>query len=225
MAVTYNAATAKRKAETFARYEKRFLEGMRKLNDGYLRTSGRQIGYPQAAARAAELVPTEYASALKYELSPKPKTLTYEVNQERKARLLRHFGRRMFFTDLDFDAEAIARTFEERTKIEEEFRWMKGDEMMPFSPLYVRRDESILAHAFMTVMGMLLWRLTWKRIREAGIREEEREVLEALEELDLVLMSRARRGSLHGGEWKVAEHGPLAEKLVQKLELGREIPA
>ena len=114
---------------------------------------------------------------------------------------------------------------EARTEIEEDFKWMKGDEMMPLAPLYVRRDESILAHAFLTVMGMLLWRLTWKRIREAGIPEEEREVLEALEELDLVLMSRARRGALHGGEWKIAEHGPLAEKLLQKLELEKEVPA
>ena len=198
---------------------------MARLKEGYERTSGRQVGYSQAAARAAALVPTEYGSTLKYELSPTPKTLTYGVEAEKKARLLRHFGRRMFFTDLDFDAEAIARTYEERTKIEEEFRWMKGDEMMPFSPLYVRRDKSILAHAFLTVMGMLLWRLTWKRIREAGIQEEEREVLEALEELDLVLMSRARRGTLHGGEWKIAEHGPLAERLLEKLELGKEVPA
>ena len=224
IAVTYNAATAKRKAETFARYERRFLEGMAKLKEGYERTSGRQIGYPQAAQRAAELVPKDYASPLRYTLSPKPKTLEFHVDPEKKARLLRHFGRRMFFTDLDLNAEAMARTYEERTKIEEEFRWMKGDEMMPFSPLYVRKDESILAHAFMAVMGMMLWRLTWKWIRAEGILDEEREVLEALDELDLVLMSHARRGELRGGEWRIAEHGPLAEELLRKLQLEEEIP-
>ena len=224
IAVTYNAATAKRKAETLARYERRFLEGMAKLKEGYERTKGRQVSYPQAAAKSAQLVPTEYASALKYVLSPKPKTLEFHVDPEKKARLLRHFGRRMFFTDLDLDAEAFARTYEERTKIEEEFRWMKGDEMMPFSPLFVRRDESILAHAFMAVMGMMLWRLTWKWIRAEGILDEEREVLEALDELDLVLMSHARRGELRGGEWKIAEHGKLADELLQKLGLEEEIP-
>ena len=223
IAVTYNAATAKRKTETFARYEKRFLEGMAKLKEGYERTSGRQVGYPQAAQKAAQLVPQDYASALKYVLSPKPKTLEFHVDPEKKARLLRHFGRRMFFTDLD--AEAIARTYEERTKIEEEFRWMKGDEMMPFAPLFVRKDESILAHAFMAVMGMMLWRLTWKWIRAEGIMEEERDVLEALDELDLVLMSHARRGELRGGEWKIAEHGALAEELLKKLQLEEEVHA
>ena len=224
LAVTYNAATAKRKAETYARYEQRFLEGMAKLKEGYERTSGRQIGYPQAAAKAALLVPTDYASALKYVLSPKPKTLEYHMDEERKARLLRHFGRRMFFTDLDLDAEAIARTYEERGKIEEEFRWMKGDEMMPFSPSYVRTDEAILAHAFMAVMGMMLWRLTWKWIRAEGIMDDERDVLDALDELDLVLVSHARRGELRGGEWRVGEHGALAEELLRKLGLEEEIP-
>lgn len=179
----------------------------------------------KAAMKTAALVPTDFASPLMYVLTPKPKTLEFHVDPEKKARLLRHFGRRMFFTDLDLDAEAIARTYEERTKIEEEFRWMKGDEMMPFSPLFVRKDESILAHAFMAVMGMMLWRLTWKWIRAEGIMAEEREVLEALDELDLVLMSHARRGELRGGEWKVAEHGTLAEELLRKLELEKEIPA
>ena len=48
----------------------------------------------------------------------------------------------------------------------------EGDEMMPFSPSYVRKDVSILAHAFMAVMGMMLGRLTWKWVgrRESWTR-------------------------------------------------------
>jgi hypothetical protein len=110
-------------------------------------------------------------------------------------------------------------------EIEEQVRWMKGDEMMPFSPSYVRKCEPILAHAFMAVMGMMLWRLTWMWIRAEGIMDEERDVLEALDELDLVLVSHARRGELRGGEWRVGEHGALAEQLLRKLGLEEEIPA
>jgi transposase len=161
----------------------------------------------------------------KYELSPKPKGLKYWVDEGKKATQLRHAGRRMFFTDLDLDAEGMERLYEERTKIEEDFKWMKGDEMMPLSPLFVRKDESILAHAFLVVMGMMLWRLTWRRIREAGIQAQEGEVLEALDELDLILTSRQTRGELKGGEWQMADHGPLAEELLRKLELEKEIPA
>jgi hypothetical protein len=101
---------------------------------------------------------------------------------------------------------------------------MKGEEVMPLSPLFVRKDESILAHSFLVVMGMLLWRLTWKRIREAGVRAPEGEVLEALDELDLVLMGRQKRGELRGGEWKLSDHGALAGELFEKLKLGGEIP-
>ena len=225
VAVTYNAATARRKAETYARYEKKFLEGMAKLKEGYERTKGRQLSYPRAAEWAANLVSSDYVGVFRYELMPNPKGVSYGVNEERKATLLRRAGRRMFFTDLDLDAEGMARTYEERTKIEEDFKWMKGDEVMPLSPLFVRKDESILAHSFLVVMGMLLWRLTWKRIREAGIHAPEGEVLEALDELDLVLMGRQKRGELKGGEWKLSEHGALAGELLEKLKLGGEIPA
>ena len=225
VAVTYNAATARRKAETYARYEKKFLEGMAKLKEGYERTKGRQLSYPRAAEWAANLVSSDYVGVFRYELMPNPKEVSYGVNEERKATLLRRAGRRMFFTDLDLDAEGMAWTYEERTKIEEDFKWMKGDEVMPLSPLFVRKDESILAHSFLVVMGMLLWRLTWKRIREAGIHAPEGEVLEALDELDLVLMGRQKRGELKGGEWKLSDHGVLAGELFEKLKLGGEIPA
>jgi transposase len=223
--VTYNAATAHRKAETLGRCERRFLGGMEKLKAGYERRKGRQVSYPRAAAIAAALVPTEYQSVFRYQLSPDPKTLVYEVQEESKATQLRHFGRRVFFSDRELDSGEIVRRYEERYKVEEQIKWMKGDERMPLSPLYVRKDRSILAHAFLVVMGLMLWRLTWKRIRAAGITAEEREVDEALDELDLVLESHQRRGELKGGSWVIAEHGPLAEHLFETLELAKEIPA
>lgn len=222
--VTYNSATAHRKADTLARCERRFLAGMEKLKAGYERVKGRQVSYPRAAAIAAALVPAEYQAVFRYELVPNPKSLRYEVREESKATLLRHFGRRVFFSDLELDPEEIVRRYEERYKVEEQIRWMKGDERMPLAPLYVRKDRSILAHAFLVVMGLMLWRLTWKRIREAGITAEEHEVDEALDELDLVLESRQQRGELKGGSWAIAEHGPLAERLLETLELAKEIP-
>jgi transposase len=223
--VTYNSATAHRKAETLERCERRFLGGMEKLKAGYERSKGRQVSYPRAAGIAAALVPGEYQSVFRYELTPNPKSLTYEVREESKAALLRHFGRRVFFSDLELDPEEIVRRYEERYKVEEQIKWMKGDERMPLGPLYVRKDRSILAHAFLVVMGLMLWRLTWKRIREAGITDQERDVDEALDELDLVLESRQTRGELKGGNWVIAEHGPLAQRLFEKLELTKEIPA
>ena len=222
--MTYNPATAQRKAQALARQEVRLLKEMAKLKAGYERTSGWRVSYPRAAGTAAGLVHKGYEGILKYTLTPAPKRLEYTIDEEGKARFLRRAGRRMFFTDLDLDAETIARTYEERTKIEEEFKWMKGDEMMMLAPYFVRTDQSILAHSFMAVMGMLLWRLTWMRIRKVGISAGEGEVLEALDELDLVLEGRQRRGELRGGKWKLTEHGALAEELYQKLDLGKEVP-
>ena len=181
LAVTYNPATSQWKAQTLARREVRSLKEMAKLKAGHERTSGKQVSYPRAARIAAGLVHKGYEGILKYTLTPAPKRLEYTIDGEVKARFLRRAGRRKFFTDLDLDAEAIARIYEERTMIEVGLKWMKGDEMMPRAPYFVRTDQSILAHSFMALMGMLLWRLTWMRIRKAGISAGEGEVLEALD--------------------------------------------
>ena len=109
--VTYNSATAHRKADTLARCERRFLAGMEKLKAGYERVKGRQVSYPRAAAIAAALVPAEYQAVFRYELVPNPKSLRYEVREESKATLLRHFGRRVFFSDLELDPEEIVRRY------------------------------------------------------------------------------------------------------------------
>lgn len=52
-----------------------------------------------------------------------------------------------------------------------------GDKMMSFSPLFVRKDASIRVHAFPIVVGSMLWRLGFQRIRQAGIGASEGEVL------------------------------------------------
>ena len=223
--VTYNAATAKRKALTYERYERRFREGMAKIQAGYERAHGRRLSFESAAAEAAELVPSQYRSVFRYVLHEDTHRLTWEVNTEAKARLLQRFGRRAFFTDLEGDAATIARTYEERYKVEQDFRWLKGDEVMPFAPLFVRNDASIRAHAFLVVVGLLLWRLLWKRIRDLGITAPEEEVLTALNELRLSLVGDQQRGVLRSGRWVVEQHSTLAEELFRKLDLSRAMPA
>ncbi len=225
VAVTYNTATAARKEAAYRKYEARFVERIQKLKAGYERTKGRPLGYSTATAEAAELVHDPYRTVFRYTISENPRQLTWEVNEEAKARLHRRFGKRVFFSDLDLDAAAMARTYEGRYRVEQDFRWMKGDEMMPFAPLFVRKDDSIRAHAFLVVMGLLLWRLTFAKVREAKIGESEGEVLEALEELRLTLVADQKRGKVRSGRWVVEQHDELAEHLYQKLGLDAEIPA
>ena len=225
VAVVYNAATARRRAEAYARYERRFVAGIQKLKEGYERTKGRPMTYSRAAAQAAALVFEPYRTVFRYTLSENPHTFTWEVDPVAKERLHRRFGKRVLFTDLDLDAAAMVRTYEERGKVEEDFRWMKGDEMMPFAPLFVRKDESIRAHAFMTVMGLLLWRLAFTEMRRHGVKESEGEILDALEELRLVLQAQGRGGKLRGGKWALEQHDPLAHELLETLDLKALVPA
>ncbi len=224
VAVVYNAATAQRRAKAYAKYETRFLERIQKLKEGYERTKGRPITYSSAAAQAAALVFDPYRTVFRYAISENPRTLTWEVDPVAKARLHRRFGKRVFFTDLDLDAAGMVRTYEERWKVEEDFRWMKGDEMMPLSPQFVRKDESIRAHAFLVVMGLLLWRLAFREMRRKGVKESEGEILDALGELRLVLQGQGRGGKIRGGKWVLEQHEPLAHELLETLELKAMAP-
>ena len=225
VAVVYNAATARRRAEACTKYEMRYIERIQRLKERYERTKGRPVSYASAAAEAAAMLFDPYRTVFRYTLSEKPRTLSWEVDLAAKERLHRRFGKRVFFTDLDLDAETMVRTYEERWKVEEDFRWMKGDEMMPFAPLFVRKDQSVRAHAFMTVMGLLLWRLAFTEIRRQGVKEREGEILDALEELRLVLQAQGRGGKLRGGTWALEQHDSLAQELLETLNLKALVPA
>ena len=222
--VTYNAATAERKKRTYERYARGFREGMAALMKGGARTKGRPLGYEAAAASAAALVFDPYRTVFRYRIEENPRRFTYEVNAEAKERLLKRFGRRAYFTDLDLAPAEVVKLYEERTKVEQEFRAMKGDELMPFDPLYVRRDVSIRAHAFLIVLGLLLWRLAFRTIHQARIEAGEGELLEAMDELKVALVADQSRGRVRSGQWILEQRGPLADRLVSALHLDARVP-
>jgi transposase len=224
VAVIYNNATAARKEEAYRKYEARFVTGIQKIKEGYERARGRPLSYARAQALAAALVFPAYQSAFRYTISETPRRLSWEVNPEARDRMHRRFGKRVFFTDLDMDAETMVRTYDERWKVEEDFRWMKGEEMMPFSPLFVRKDDSIVTHAFLVVLGLMLWRMAFQKIRQAGVKAKDGEIFEALDELKIALVGETQGGRLKAGRWVLEDHSPLAERLYRALELEKLVP-
>ena len=224
VAVVYNNATARRKEEAYRKYEARFVTGIQKIKEGYERARGRPLGYGRAQALAAALVFPAYQSVFRYTISETPRHLAWSVDPQARDRMHRRFGKRVFFTDLDLDAEAMARTYDERWKIEEDFRWVKGEEMMPFSPLFVRKDESIRAHAFLVVLGLMLWRLAFRKLRQAGVKAKDGEIYDALDELKVALVGQSHGGKLRGGRWVLEERSPLAERLYNLLEMENWMP-
>lgn len=118
----------------------------------------------------------------------------------------------------------MARTYDKRWKVEEDFRWVKGEEMMPFSPLFVRKDDIIRAHTFLVVLGLMLWRLAFRKIRQAGVKAKDGEIYDALDELRVALVGQSQGGKLRGGRWVLEEGSPLAERLYKSLEMERWVP-
>jgi hypothetical protein len=72
--------------------------------------------------------------------------------------------------------------------------------------------------------GLLLWRLTFRAIRAAGIPAGEGEILEALDELKLGRVADQARGRLRSGRWVLEQHDALAERWRRALDLDTQIP-
>jgi transposase len=117
----------------------------------------------------------------------------------------------VFFTELDLDAEAMVRKYDERWRIEKDFRWVKEVEVMMFFPLFVRKDASTLAHAFLVVLGLMLCGRTFRKLRQAGVKAKNGEIHDALDELKVALVRQRQGGKLRGGHGVLEERGPLAE--------------
>jgi len=101
------------------------------------------------------------------------------------------FGKQTIFTDMhSWSAEQIVRTYNQKYLIEDDFKWLNDELIVPMAPFYVWKDESIRIHAFLCVTGLLMLRYTLWKIKEltAKMDLKGRKPLEELKQIRIALV-------------------------------------
>ena len=87
-------------------------------------------------------------------------------------------------TDLEDDPEAIVKVNKKRWEIEECFRIMKTD--FEARPVYVKRQDRILAHFITCFIALIIYRYLEKELSKSGKQYTIDQILDTLREMDFL---------------------------------------
>ena len=96
------------------------------------------------------------------------KELLGMLDEEKLEELTAYMGYYQIVTsELDMDAEAVIETYHELTRIEDQFREMKGT--LETRPIFVRTREHIKAHLLLCMMALTMMRVIQRKISQSGV--------------------------------------------------------
>ena len=110
----------------------------------------------------------------------------------------------------------IVKTYNGLHHLENDFHWLKDKLLIPITPMYVRKDESIRVHVFLCVIGLLFMRYFLWRLKDLDLRPKK--LLGALEGIRVAFLSYEDRKSL---TLKVEELDPVQSRIFSEFDMWR----
>ena len=99
--------------------------------------------------------------------------LEFKLNTAREMDYIKAMGKAVIFTDMvDLTPRQIVETYDARSQIETDIKWLKNRMLIPFMPEHVWKDVKIRAHVFLCVVGMLLYNYLLYLVDEPGLSME-----------------------------------------------------
>jgi hypothetical protein len=203
--MSYDPASARKQKHRYEEKKEKFLAGMIKLKQRYERKGkGKRMSADGARKEAAKLIPQDYSAIFKCEAYEDPKELRFWIVEENEMEIEASFGKQTIFTDMHrWSAEQIVRTYNRKYLIEDDFKWLNDELIVPMAPFYVWKDESIRVHAFLCVTGLLMLRyMLWKmKDLTAKLGLKGRRPLEELKRIRIALTKEEGKNA----QWVVEE--------------------
>lgn len=177
--VAFNESARKRQEADYERAKERFLDGCGDIASRMSRAHrGRRSTMQSVTERVEDILPEKWRGVFKYHVGSTLEngftrfTVRAWVDSRKEAALRAGFGKTVVFTDRsDWTDERIVRTYFARSAMEEDMHVLKDVLLFPVMPIFHRLDHRIKVHAFLCVIGLLLYRyLQLKVEREAGRR-------------------------------------------------------
>ena len=220
--VTYNPATHRLQQSTYERQRAKILYGIEDLVQRCARKGkGRKVSVKGAMNTIIDLIPKQIRGVFKYEVRKIDGRveIDFEIDSDAESELYRSFGKVALFTDLDEASdEEIARTYNSKWMIEDDFKWLKNRVIMPLDPFYVRLDLTLRAHVFLCVLGLILYRYLLWEIGDDSLSLPH--MAEILDRIRLAVVADNKRKP----QLVIEEMNAEEAKIFTKLNLSRYVP-
>jgi transposase len=205
--VTYNVAADKKKGMWFERQIGKALAELNRV---------RWSKVKDAEAKVKEIASGYHLPSGLFSITESEADVRVNLNQKAVKTYEQRFGKTIYFTDReDLSAIEVIESYRDRNEVEELFKEMNDPQLAPFRPVYHWTDQKIIVHAFICILGLLLFRLLQLKAKQGDVDL----TLELLKE-ELMDIQSHIYVTVHGQIYEIiSKTSPIQSKLFQIYRL------
>lgn len=219
--VTHNEKTAQKQRikteESIKRITEKFQELEKSINNPH---RGRKATMKGIAQQIDDFLHKQHKVLFSWDFDEKAQKFSWGLNDAAIKEREKMYGKNVLFTDLDnWKTEDIAKTYNSKSIVEDDFKALKNRLLIPMKPFFHRYDSHLRVHIFICVMSMILYRYMLWKLKD--IRLSEQDVTKEIKDMKLAFIRVNGSTSVT----KVLETmTPKQIEIYNKLELRRYIP-
>lgn len=171
--VTYSEATAKKQKEKTEESVKKIKEKFQELEQKIRSPNKKKKTQTQGISKTINLfLHKQYSTLFSWEFDKEKQTFLWKFNEETFKIREKTYGKTIIFTDLkEWTAEKIAKTYNSKTIIEDDFKTLKNKLLIPVKPIYSRLDNRLKAHIFVCVLSLIMYRYMIRKLKYLELSE------------------------------------------------------
>ena len=183
--VAYNEATAKKQEtkteESVGKIKKKFSKLEKSINN---KKRGRNSTIKGVSKQVNDFLHKQYQSLFTWDLDEKKQEFSWALNEKALQERGKTYGKNILFTDLhEWTTLDIAKTYNSKTIVEDDFKGLKNKLLIPVKPIFHRKDSRLRVHIFICVLSMMMYRyMLWKL---KGLKMSEQTVVNELRNMRL----------------------------------------
>jgi transposase len=170
--VTYNKATHTLQKESYLLSKAKILAKMTDLKRRLESDRGKERDKSSVEREISDIIIKDFRSIIGYEVSDIPKgkkkpKIKFWTRIAKEKKREKSFGKLIIFTDKsEWHSKKIVQTYNNKYLVEDDFKLLNDELLVPIGPIYHRKDFNIRVHVFLAIVGLLFYRyLAWKTKR------------------------------------------------------------
>ncbi|MCL4383179.1 IS1634 family transposase [Candidatus Marsarchaeota archaeon] len=216
--VTYNERTAHKQRikteESIKRITKEFNELENSINNPH---RGKKATMKGVAQHITDFLHKQHRILFLWDFDEKEHKFSWSLNAAALKEREKIYGKNILFTDLeDWKTEDIAKTYNSKSIVEDDFKALKNRLLIPIKPFFHRDDFHLRVHIFICVLSMILYRYMLWKLRD--IKLSDGNITKMIRDIRLAFIKGTNSNSVE----KVLEHmTPEQIKIYTTLNLER----
>lgn len=170
--ITYNKATYTLQKESYLSSKAKILAKLTDLKRRLESDRGKERDKSSVEREISDIIIKDFRSIIGYEVSdipkgkkkPKIKFWTRIIKEKKREK---SFGKLIIFTDKsEWHSKKIIQTYNNKYLVEDDFKLLNDELLVPIGPIFHRKDFNIRVHVFLAIVGLLFYRyLAWRTKR------------------------------------------------------------